>query len=99
MHQIQTSRNLRSKLTLNVHGPELDGWKNDSVLVINLSNESKALDPAKNPVCCVGNFACGCCGVAAESPRTDPSTVMEYTSTFAMATIKKTKSEDDGVIG
>lgn len=41
----------RSRLTENVQWPEFDGWKYDSVLVMSLSKESSALEPARKPVC------------------------------------------------
>jgi hypothetical protein len=64
-------------LTAIVQGPELDGWKNDSVLVINRSSESSALEPPAKPVvggCSASSFP----GVdACESDRTGPSAEME----------------------
>ena len=35
--------------TLRDHNPEFEGWKKDSVLVINLSRDSIAFEPAKYP--------------------------------------------------
>ena len=36
-------------LTNTDQGPEFDGWKKDSVLVSNLSRESRAFEPARYP--------------------------------------------------
>jgi hypothetical protein len=36
----------KQQRTDNVHNPVFEGWKKDSILVINRSNESIALDPA-----------------------------------------------------
>jgi hypothetical protein len=35
--------------TLRDHNPEFEGWKKDSVLVINLSKDSIAFEPARYP--------------------------------------------------
>ena len=59
-----------SILTASVQWPVFEGWKKDSVLVINLSSESRARDPAKNPFCVPSLLS-------PDSPRTGPSSDIE----------------------
>lgn len=67
------------KLTDTVHAPEFDGWKNDSVLVISLSNVSRAFEPPAKPVVVGGVRASG----AAVTMRAGPSTDTENTRILA----------------